>query len=249
MHLPISVCLSLVACACAEQGIAITAAELDAAPCTAASITAPPPGFTGMVGWPLPLLASATCPPGVTPEFLYLRKALGAPNWTTLQGVALNLSTAQLEYVPGAATYTPAVGQGQCFSVGARATGSGVIYQARSSGVCGTVNDSPVVTMTVPARLFASNEATIDALEGTPIIGANVEATCLTPTQAVACIIVGGIRQCGMPAPCGAVPAPIGIAMYELAVTSTQRITVSIEGGGVVATGGLIAMRALPDPL
>jgi hypothetical protein len=125
-----ALCLS----GCTNGDITTNSQELTADPCTAVTLTAPAAGFVAQVGSGIALSGSATCPAGVVPEFEYWTKAPGDANWNT---------TALGGYVPGGDSFTPSVAAGLCFSVAVRAAGSTDVYQAHSSGACGTVTTSP----------------------------------------------------------------------------------------------------------
>lgn len=104
------------------------AQDLSANPCTAVTLTLPVKTFLGNVGAPITVNATATCPPGQTPEFQYWAKDFGAPNWT-----------AQGAHLPGASTFVPLAAGSLCITVVARAIGAAENYQTRASGHCGTV--------------------------------------------------------------------------------------------------------------
>lgn len=104
------------------------AQDLSANPCTAVTLTTPPQTFLGSVGTPIALNATATCPPGQTPEFQYWAKPFGAPNWTREGG-----------YFPGASTFIPLTPGSLCITVVARAIGAPEDYQTRASAHCGAV--------------------------------------------------------------------------------------------------------------
>lgn len=122
-------------------------------PCTSVSLVAPVSGFTASVGTPVLLSATARCPAGQTPEFEYWGKHKTDANWTILTS-----------YVPSGASHTPiATDVGDyCFSAVVRAAGSTDVYQARSSGVCGTVTSgasqtSSSTTIAIPLYGFVNN--------------------------------------------------------------------------------------------
>jgi hypothetical protein len=104
------------------------AQDLSANPCTAVTLTLPVKTFLGNVGTAIDLNATATCPPGQTPEFQYWAKDSGAPNWTTQAG-----------YFTGTSTFVPLASGSLCITVVARATGAPENYQTRASAHCGTV--------------------------------------------------------------------------------------------------------------
>jgi len=104
------------------------AQDLSANPCTAVKMTAPAQNFTGSVGVPLLLNATAVCPAGQTPEFQYWFKATGAPNWSFI-----------VPYFPGAWSLIPLSPGGFCVTVVVRATGAPEDYQARASAKCGNI--------------------------------------------------------------------------------------------------------------
>lgn len=103
------------------------AQDLSANPCTAVKMTAPAQNFTGTVGVPLALSATATCPAGQTPEFQYWFKPFGAQNWSFI-----------VPYFPGATSLIPLSPGSFCVTVVARAIGAPENYQTRASAKCGT---------------------------------------------------------------------------------------------------------------
>ena len=105
------------------------AQDLSANPCTAVKMTAPAQNFTGNVGVPFTLNATAVCPAGQTPEFQYWFKSLGSSNWSFI-----------VPYFPGAWNVVPLSPGSLCVTVVVRAIGAPENYQARASGKCGTIN-------------------------------------------------------------------------------------------------------------
>lgn len=136
----ITVSVLVSGCVDAEALTASNPSQLTANPCTAVALTTPVQAFTAVVGSPIALSASATCPAGVTPEFEFWMKAPGDANWN---------STALGGYVPAGATFTPTVAADLCFSVAVRAIGSTDSFQARSSGACGTVTGPDATPLTI----------------------------------------------------------------------------------------------------
>ena len=101
---------------------------LDPSACTAVTLTSPTAGFTGTVGAPLPLSATASCPVGSTPEFQFWVKPAGSANWAILGPFGASTSS-----------WTPPATGGWAVTAVTRAIGSSDSYQARSMAAAGTV--------------------------------------------------------------------------------------------------------------
>jgi|GEM_PF-3828869 len=109
---------------------ATTSQALSPGACTAVALTSPTNGFTAVVGVPLALSATATCPMGSTPEYQFWVKPAGAANWTILG-----------PYVPGGSSWTPPSIGGWSVTAVTRAIGASESYQARSAGSAGTITN------------------------------------------------------------------------------------------------------------
>jgi hypothetical protein len=102
------------------------------ASCTSVAMVAPTNNSSGMVGIPLTLTASASCPAGTSPEYQFWVKPSTSGTWTILPG-----------YVTGSSSWAPSGTGGWHVSAVARSVGSHVNYQVRSSAVLVNVSNAP----------------------------------------------------------------------------------------------------------
>lgn len=107
------------------QDLSLSPDPPSAAPCL--TLTQPAQNFNFATGAIL-LTASGACTPGPV-EYQYWHKAVGAPNWSTPKNPS---------YTGTTSTWTPPGPGAWCVTVVVRTVGSGVDYQARSGGKCGT---------------------------------------------------------------------------------------------------------------
>lgn len=121
-------------------------------PCTQVQMTLPPRHFSSPAFVPMTVNATATCPPGQTPEFHYWVKKWGAPNWTHLES-----------YNPGSDTWIPELEGAWCVTVVARAVGAPEDYQTRASAHCGTITHNCGTSTVAPPTVHDPD--TEDAIE------------------------------------------------------------------------------------
>ena len=179
--------LAISACALQGEGKNSGEASQDLSPnaCTAVTLTSPAQNFVGIVGGTVPLAATATCPPGQTPEYQYWEKLAAAPNWT-LRG----------PYVPGASTWSPSSADDWCVTVVARAIGAPDDYQTRASSRCGAihVNHNPTAVDDTLSTTKNSIGAVNVIVNDSDVDGDSISVTAFTqPAHGAAAIAPTGV--------------------------------------------------------
>jgi hypothetical protein len=107
--------------------VSITVAD-NVPSCTSVKMTQPVNAFTGTVGTPLTLAASANCGAG-TPEYQFYVKLSSSNVWTALPG-----------YTQTTSSWTPPSAGTWNIKAAARSVGAHTSYSGMSSAITGTIN-------------------------------------------------------------------------------------------------------------
>ncbi|HEY6172912.1 MAG TPA: Ig-like domain-containing protein, partial [Kofleriaceae bacterium] len=156
--------------------------QRNTSPCTAVVLDAPTAGSVFATGAAIALLATATCPAGVIPEFEYLVKQPTDTNFTVIPGV-----------FSGGTTYTPAFAGSWVFAAMARAQGSTDPFQLQSAAVVVSVSHAPTA---VDDTLVIDEDTTgtVDVLANdSDPDGDALTATIVVPPVAGTADISGGV--------------------------------------------------------